>query len=621
MPTRGTVQRFVSSTSQGTGPFTTGAFTPPANSHLTAIVFAKTFSGTAPVAANITLASSPSLTWTRRAYLDSGGTNGMSAVAFTAEVGASPASTTLTLDAGTDDLEWFEVIVVPHTGYDTASPVGVTFTDYNATAGTASYSRTLGAAPAATSDVIAGVNCIHQASGNVVAAAGTGWTQLSNNSIQGARSTQTQARSGSTSTTLLWDDITNGATNASVLTIAIEIKDSGAPPPTLSDADTDEILGATQTGAAYTGTNLTGVTLALVQGATEITQGGVSGTATGGTFNVTGWGLGGLGRYGVTTSLKATTADGSVTLPLAAVAGQNSPITPPAGRAWVTLGTLDPTAAWRVEGDPIDLQTGWQIEYDTQSGVLTIGADGVPSGTAPIASTVARLQDGTGWSADVTLTFSGTGRAPPPPTISPPPTAPVRSDPATFPQRSNAWVAWLEAEAEDIGTCATVAAETAVETQQDATAALAASSPVSAALWVSGTTYAIHDVRRSPLTGRPYRRRTAGAGTTDPSADRTNWADAAIYGPDVIVVTGTSATARTDAQYVLTNASATTLTLPAAPAPDDIVWVTAANGRSDNVVARNGKPIMGLAEDMTIGRRDRTCRLRFVDDTRGWRLY
>lgn len=42
--------------------------------------------------------------------------------------------------------------------------------------------------------------------------------------------------------------------------------------------------------------------------------------------------------------------------------------------------------------------------------------------------------------------------------------------------------------------------------------------------WVSGTTYAIGNMRYSPINFLAYRRKTAGAGTTDPSLDTTNWA-------------------------------------------------------------------------------------------------
>ena len=44
-----------------------------------------------------------------------------------------------------------------------------------------------------------------------------------------------------------------------------------------------------------------------------------------------------------------------------------------------------------------------------------------------------------------------------------------------------------------------------------------------AARWVSGTTYALGAVVWSPTNQQIYRRIVAGAGTTDPSADGTNW--------------------------------------------------------------------------------------------------
>lgn len=49
----------------------------------------------------------------------------------------------------------------------------------------------------------------------------------------------------------------------------------------------------------------------------------------------------------------------------------------------------------------------------------------------------------------------------------------------------------------------------------------AAASQVS--LWVSGTTYAVNQMVYSNADGRQYKRILAGAGTTDPSSDPTNW--------------------------------------------------------------------------------------------------
>jgi hypothetical protein len=56
-----------------------------------------------------------------------------------------------------------------------------------------------------------------------------------------------------------------------------------------------------------------------------------------------------------------------------------------------------------------------------------------------------------------------------------------------------------------------------------ATSAETAAAATNAVLWVSGTTYAIGFLVYSPIDKRAYRRLTAGSGTTDPSADATNW--------------------------------------------------------------------------------------------------
>jgi len=127
----------------------------------------------------------------------------------------------------------------------------------------------------------------------------------------------------------------------------------------------------------------------------------------------------------------------------------------------------------------------------------------------------------------------------------------------------------------------------------------------------------------------------AAAGSTTytlPSADGTSgfvlstngsgtlsWAPAGGL-PTMNIVTGTTQTATAGNQYVLTNAAATTVTLPASPAAGDTVYVTVANGLVTNVVARNGKNIQGLAEDLTLNAQYASVQLRFTDNTEGWVL-
>lgn len=83
------------------------------------------------------------------------------------------------------------------------------------------------------------------------------------------------------------------------------------------------------------------------------------------------------------------------------------------------------------------------------------------------------------------------------------PTAPSRSmSSSEFVDAADAWLAALD---------------------QWTTEVNAVASAVNITKWISGTTYALGDVAWSPIDFQAYRRKIAGAGTTDPSADTTNW--------------------------------------------------------------------------------------------------
>lgn len=121
-----------------------------------------------------------------------------------------------------------------------------------------------------------------------------------------------------------------------------------------------------------------------------------------------------------------------------------------------------------------------------------------------------------------------------PPSITALPAPPDPNDRATFNARAYPWSAALgtfttevEALAENVAdnaTDAATSATTASTARNEALLAQAAAEAASAAeKWVSGTTYAQGDVVWSPVDFASYRRKTAGAGTTDPSADATNW--------------------------------------------------------------------------------------------------
>lgn len=112
---------------------------------------------------------------------------------------------------------------------------------------------------------------------------------------------------------------------------------------------------------------------------------------------------------------------------------------------------------------------------------------------------------------------------------------------------------------------------------------------------------------------------TAGSGVTITNGAGTITISAATSGlPTLNIVSGTTQAAVAGNQYVLTNASTTTVTLPSSPAAGDAVWITVGNGRIDNVVARNGQNINSIAENMTINSAYAGIQLRYADATRGW---
>lgn len=101
-------------------------------------------------------------------------------------------------------------------------------------------------------------------------------------------------------------------------------------------------------------------------------------------------------------------------------------------------------------------------------------------------------------------------------TITALPTTPLRTQTqAEFNANMAAWIAALP-------TWTTEANALGVQVAANAADALAGAA--AAAKWISGTTYAIGDVRWSPANYANYRRKTVGAGATDPASDSTNWA-------------------------------------------------------------------------------------------------
>lgn len=83
-----------------------------------------------------------------------------------------------------------------------------------------------------------------------------------------------------------------------------------------------------------------------------------------------------------------------------------------------------------------------------------------------------------------------------------------------------------------------------------------------------------------------------------------------------IQVISTNTTAVRSRTYVFT--ATLTLTLPASPSAGDWVAFSNRSGTSTPVIGRNGQPIMGLAEDLTVDNVNYFGTLVYADATRGW---
>ena len=134
--------------------------------------------------------------------------------------------------------------------------------------------------------------------------------------------------------------------------------------------------------------------------------------------------------------------------------------------------------------------------------------------------------------------------------ITPLPPAPSRAVPSTFSTLADAFLGALptfvseanalqtDVNAKQAAAAVSAAAALASEADAEAAAALAALT-VAAAKWVPGTTYAIGNVVWSPSNYLSYRRKTNGAGTTDPSSDTTNWAALLPFSGNTKALAGT----------------------------------------------------------------------------------
>lgn len=146
--------------------------------------------------------------------------------------------------------------------------------------------------------------------------------------------------------------------------------------------------------------------------------------------------------------------------------------------------------------------------------------------------------------------------------------------------------------------------------------------------WANATLYTLGDIVRYGTYGSIYicvESHTSAGGVIDPT-DFEVMID--LTGINIIrnEVKTSSFTAVVGGDYMVDSSSGNvTITLPSAPtindAPINITHVGGSLASGQLItVARNGKPIMGLNEDLSVNTANASFSLMFCDNTKGWRL-
>lgn len=227
--------------------FTTSSFTPTANSLL--VVVAQSQPDTPTPGGSYeadTVVSGGGLEWTKRSgvQVPTGGSGAwaQSCQIWTAEVGASPSSMTITVTSpGGAATHKIGVTCHEFTDYDTEEPIGGVASGYGSTS---LASITLSSAPAASSFVL-GSLYIGGVPGAITP--GSGCTEITDDINEWFRF-QTQHRTGSTSTTVEWGTTSTGS-EIGIGAVAVEVKAAPEPPDGFADVS---VTGSDRTSASNT---------------------------------------------------------------------------------------------------------------------------------------------------------------------------------------------------------------------------------------------------------------------------------------------------------------------------------------------------------------------------------
>lgn len=219
-------------------------------------------------------------------------------------------------------------------------------------------------------------------------------------------------------------------------------------------------------------------------------------------------------------------------------------------------------------------------------------------------------------------------------TITALPTPPSRSDPTNFNARSDAFLGALptfvtetNTVASEVNTNATNAATAASNAAASklladnsanaaASSAATAASVAGATKWISGTAYTQGQCTWSPITFLTYRCKVNTSGTTDPSADNTNWM--LLSAPTIlpIIYVSTNTTAVSGNHYILT--ASCVLTFPASAAERDTIMITDISATGTCTVNPNGLKFKGDSSVMQLTGMFMQKQFYYTNSTNGW---
>lgn len=347
-----------------------GTFTPAANSLLVVAVDVVRNGTATPWTPSGVTVTGGGLTWTRRAIATGAGPGSPagdyadSVQWWTAPVGGSPTSMSVTVNATAGDAAYATsaALIYGYTGYDVASPVGAILQATNGpTDGL--WSPTLGATPAATSEVLSAFGGITAGAGDVNPEVGSGWTAVGRASTTSLFCLETQARRGSTSDVCAWSDTSGPSATTGLYygptSVAVEIKDDGLPAaPEIASTSS----ASPQKGAALT---VTGTTFGASQGTQQLRIGGQVQPilSWSDTSIVVGAVDRGLNKYGVPVNVEIW--DGTLQSNSYALTS----LQPQPGWAYIDLGTPNATSAYRFTA-VADLASGDQIALRNWGGAV-----------------------------------------------------------------------------------------------------------------------------------------------------------------------------------------------------------------------------------------------------------